>query len=386
MARALLRKAVEQSDINTETDSAKTSKRKRKPKIPYSPNQSSADGEDSDDKTDSAQGEKQKRKLSNQAKKLKLTAKAQKPKKDEGREFSPLRDFDELSNSENGEETDVPLEDMQMKTVQSITSHSDPSYANEEDEHLIDDISSQVEKINKQKQAGATKKVYSSSGSKMPTLNNVLESKNRQAVSTSFLPAAKKNSTLGETSNKTPKPSTKDNDRCSTTASSKIAPGFTKTDTLTLKKSSNSNKTLQSLPKDSARGNTSPVSKIAPDLKKAATLTQGVANSAKPKNAVCRTTQQVNFKEALAYKKTDTKSTRDKDKTSNSVCSNSLVLRDSNSTKQSDRLKSSMSNSPVMDFQSKPTATSQAKERSSSENAQLAEGSKGIFYSVFTYS
>lgn len=235
MARSLLRKPVEQSDINTETDSARTSKRKRTPKIPYSPNQSSADGEDSDDKTDSAQGEKQKRKISNQAKKLKLTAKSQKPKKDECRDLSPLRDFDDLSNSENGEETDVPLK-KQTNKVQSKTTHSDQSYTNEEDEPLMEDISNQVEKINKQKQAGATKKVYAPSGSKMPTLNNVLGSKNRQAVLTSFLPTAKKKNTLGETSNKTPKPSAKDKDRCSTLACSKIAHGLTKTDTSTLKK------------------------------------------------------------------------------------------------------------------------------------------------------
>ncbi|KAK4013252.1 hypothetical protein OUZ56_025486 [Daphnia magna] len=289
VARSLLRKPVEQSDINTETDSARTSKRKRTPKIPYSPNQSSADGEDSDDKTDSAQGEKQKRKISNQAKKLKLTAKSQKPKKDECRDLSPLRDFDDLSNSENGEETDVPLK-KQTNKVQSKTTHSDQSYTNEEDEPLMEDISNQVEKINKQKQAGATKKVYAPSGK-------------------------------------------------------------------------------------SDRGNTQPVSKIAHDSKKAATLTQGGSNSAKPKNAVPRKTQQVYFKEALAYKETGTKSTRGKDKTSSSVCSNALVLRDINNTKPGERLKSSMSNSPVMDFQSKPAATSQVKERFS-ENAQLAEGSK----------
>ncbi len=127
MARALLRKAVEQSDINTETDSAKTSKRKRTPKTPYSPNQSSADGEDSDDKTDSAQGEKQKRKISSKAKKLKLTAKSQKQKKDECRELSPLRDFDECLTATIGVETDV----------QSTTTHWDQSYTNEENEPLI---------------------------------------------------------------------------------------------------------------------------------------------------------------------------------------------------------------------------------------------------------
>ncbi|KAK4007382.1 hypothetical protein OUZ56_012539 [Daphnia magna] len=142
VARTLLRKAVEKYDINTETDSARTSKRKRTPKIPYSPNQSSADGEDSDDKTDSAQGEKQKRKISNQAKKLKLTARSQKPKKDECRDFSPLRDFDDLSNSENGEETDVPLK-KQTNKVQSTTTHSDQSYTNEKDEPLMEDISNQ---------------------------------------------------------------------------------------------------------------------------------------------------------------------------------------------------------------------------------------------------
>ncbi|KAK4007381.1 hypothetical protein OUZ56_012538 [Daphnia magna] len=209
----------------------------------------------------------------------------------------------------------------------------------------------------------------------MPTLNNVLGSKNRQAVLTSFLPTAKKNNTLGETSNKTPKPSAKDKDRCSTLAGSKIAHGLTKTDTSTLKKSSNSKRTLQSLPKESDRGNTQPVSKIEHDSKKVATLMQGGSNSAKPKNAVTHKTQQVYFKEVLAYKETGTKSTRDKDKTSSSVCSNALVLRDSNNTKPGERLKSSMSNSPVMDFQSKPAATSQVKERFS-ENAQLAEGSK----------
>lgn len=136
------------------------------------------------------------------------------------------------------------------------------------------------------------------------------------------------------------------------------------------------------MPKESDRGNTQPVSKIAHDSKKAATLTQGGSNSAKPKNAVPRKTQQVYFKEALAYKETGTKSTRGKDKTSSSVCSNALVLRDINNTKPGEGLKSSMSNSPVMDFQSKPAATSQVKERFS-ENAQLAEGSKGMFFNQF---
>ena len=89
--------------------------------------------------------------------------------------------------------------------------------------------------------------------------------------------------------------------------------------------------------------------------------------------------QQVYFKEALAYKITDTKSTRDKDKTSNSVCSNALVMKDSNNTKPGDRLKSSKSNSPVNDFQRKLAATSQVK-KCSCENAQLAEGSKGMFF------
>ncbi|KAI9552573.1 hypothetical protein GHT06_020433 [Daphnia sinensis] len=245
VARALLRKAVEQSDINMETDRARTSKRKRMPKNSFSPNQSSAVGEDSDDKTDSAQGEKQKRKISNQAKKLKLPAKSQRPKKDECRDLSPLRDFDDLSNSENGEETDVPLKKQ-------------------------------------------TNKMHT-----MPTLNNVLGSKNRQAVLTSFLTTAKKNNTLGETLNKTPKPSAKDKDRCSTLAGSKIAHVLTKTHTLTLKKPSNSKKTLQSLPKESDRGNTQPVSKIAHGSKKAATLTQGGSNSAKPKNAVPRVFKSV---------------------------------------------------------------------------------------------
>jgi hypothetical protein len=53
----------------------------------------------------------------------------------------------------------------------------------------MEDISNQVEKVNKRKQAGATKKVYASSGSKIPTLNNVLGSINRQAVLIYFLPA-----------------------------------------------------------------------------------------------------------------------------------------------------------------------------------------------------
>ena len=138
------------------------------------------------------------------------------------------------------------------------------------------------------------------------------------------------------------------------------------------------------MPKESDRGNAPPVSKIALASKKAATLSQEGSNSSKPKNAVPRTTQQVYFKEALAYKITDTQLTRDKDKTSNGVCSNALVMKDSNNTKPGDRLKSSKSNSPVMDFQRKPAATSQVK-NCSCENAQLAEGLKGMFFpSVLT--